>query len=376
MKLNILKIVLFLVFPFVLLSLIFILFIKSPTHTIFPSALYQGYAFADSAEGGKSAINSFSYDKNSLKISYTLRKGSQYPYAGVCIQPLSGYFDETFNNFDRIEIELEAKHSATIQLYFLLFQHGVTYESVPNSYRHVLHYLSLKKGRNTYKIRLNDFRPPDWWYPLVNKSEGELGEPMWDRVHNITISNSLVLPYNLKEEITVYNISLSPSYKSFYLISVIAILVYYISGYFYYVLRKRKPDSFKIIPYKELILPDTSDKTLVVVKNCISENFSDPELNLSYVALKSGKSGRHISEKIKEEYGLSFKQYINEIRMTEARRFLQETDLSVAEIASRVGFGTNTHFNRVFKEKYGCTPIEFRNSCKKNDLQNLHMHKM
>lgn len=56
----------------------------------------------------------------------------------------------------------------------------------------------------------------------------------------------------------------------------------------------------------------------------------------------------------------TFTQYLQHLRINEAQKLLQETDLGVSEIAFRVGFENLSYFNRSFKTITGKTPREFR----------------
>lgn len=57
----------------------------------------------------------------------------------------------------------------------------------------------------------------------------------------------------------------------------------------------------------------------------------------------------------------TFTQYLQQLRISEAQKLLQETDLSITEIAFRVGYENLSYFNRSFKNLSGKTPREFRN---------------
>ncbi len=58
----------------------------------------------------------------------------------------------------------------------------------------------------------------------------------------------------------------------------------------------------------------------------------------------------------------SFSDYVNEIRIANACLLLNDTDLTVREIASDAGFESLTYFNRVFLKKKGLSPVRFRNT--------------
>ena len=52
--------------------------------------------------------------------------------------------------------------------------------------------------------------------------------------------------------------------------------------------------------------------------------------------------------------------YINSVRLNEAKKMLTSTNKSVKDIASLAGYGNNTTFIRVFKKSEGITPSKYR----------------
>lgn len=69
----------------------------------------------------------------------------------------------------------------------------------------------------------------------------------------------------------------------------------------------------------------------------------------------------------KETLGMSFTEYINNIRIDEAKKLIVATDMSFVNIAMEVGFGNVTYFNRVFKNRLGITPSEHRRHYRQSD---------
>ncbi len=63
---------------------------------------------------------------------------------------------------------------------------------------------------------------------------------------------------------------------------------------------------------------------------------------------------------LKQYTGFSFREYINELRMEHAMALLTETSLTVEEIGTRCGFNYPSYFIRIFKEKSGITPANYR----------------
>lgn len=100
----------------------------------------------------------------------------------------------------------------------------------------------------------------------------------------------------------------------------------------------------------------------------IGKGYTDCNLSLSTVALEVAKNEKSISKFLQNEYGLSFKQYLNNIRLEEAKRLIAINELSLKEIAYMVGYGSSNHFTRVFKQYLNTTPTEFRSNLVKESI--------
>lgn len=362
MKRNSILRISWIIFPILIIPVFFYFLQNQSPLILFPNLQYRAHSFSDKAEGGNSEINYFKSDTNQIHISYTIKDQIKYPYAGVCLQPPTGTFLTDFSEFDELQIDLESKHSKNLQIYILTHEAGISRNEVPISYRHLLYYLKLKKGRNRYTIPIRNFETPDWWYPLVKANPHNLGKPDLKKVHNITISNDLDLPDDLMEDIKISEINVTRDYSSIFAIAALLIILYYTSGY---ILLFKNPFNrkIKVVGYKELEILNQNSDLLNKITSTLAHTYSDPELSLSTTASKIGISGRIISETLKKEYNLSFKQYVNLIRLNEGKRLLKETRMPVSEIAYAIGFNNPTHFNRTFKEQFSCSPSEYRKRC-------------
>ncbi len=74
----------------------------------------------------------------------------------------------------------------------------------------------------------------------------------------------------------------------------------------------------------------------------------------------SNYSHSQLGKLMHKHFGISPHEYIEEIKLGEAYRNLILTDLSAEEIAERVGYSSFSHFNKIFKKKYGITPATAR----------------
>ena len=67
-----------------------------------------------------------------------------------------------------------------------------------------------------------------------------------------------------------------------------------------------------------------------------------------------------VVQMFKKQYGESFKDYLNRVRMTKAEELLLNSDLKVRDIAEQVGYSDVDYFINRFILFAGCTPAKFR----------------
>lgn len=85
------------------------------------------------------------------------------------------------------------------------------------------------------------------------------------------------------------------------------------------------------------------------------------EIDFQRMADDIGISYSYARKIIKDETGKSLLDYVNSLRIHEAKRLLRQTILSVNEVASQVGYANTQSLTRFFKKYEGMTPGEFRN---------------
>lgn len=92
----------------------------------------------------------------------------------------------------------------------------------------------------------------------------------------------------------------------------------------------------------------------------MEENISDPELSNSKLAEASGVSEVYFRKLFKESLGMSPRQYILQARVNKAKHMLENGNKSIEEIHIACGYSNIYYFFKVFKEKTGYTPTEYR----------------
>lgn len=84
------------------------------------------------------------------------------------------------------------------------------------------------------------------------------------------------------------------------------------------------------------------------------------ELTLGKVASALGTNKFALSKFFSGIFHTNFNQYLNEIRLNYATSLLENTDRRITDIYLEAGFESQRTFNRVFRQKYGRTPSEYR----------------
>jgi transcriptional regulator GlxA family with amidase domain len=91
----------------------------------------------------------------------------------------------------------------------------------------------------------------------------------------------------------------------------------------------------------------------------IEEHLTE-KIELAEIAEAVGISRTYASAVFKDELGITISEFILNERLLEAKRMLRDTDLSVAAIADRLAFCSQSYFTKNFTEAEGMTPVEYR----------------
>lgn len=110
------------------------------------------------------------------------------------------------------------------------------------------------------------------------------------------------------------------------------------------------------------------DKFKESIFKYILQNYTSHDLSLEVLSQKYDYSVPYLSKLIKEETGMTFTKYIQDLRLSYVKEKLVETDLSIKEIIFQVGYYDISNFSRKFKNITGVTPGQYREINKKNEV--------
>jgi AraC-like DNA-binding protein len=95
--------------------------------------------------------------------------------------------------------------------------------------------------------------------------------------------------------------------------------------------------------------------------------YQDPDLDVDGLADSMGVSSRSLSALINGHYGKNFYEFVNEYRVSEAKRLLEDGDASsmtIQQVFESAGFNSKSTFNTFFKKATGSTPSEYRRAAR------------
>lgn len=143
------------------------------------------------------------------------------------------------------------------------------------------------------------------------------------------------------------------SYSQALMISNIELLLNYCSRYYGRQFITRKSENLDIVAKVENILKDYFES---------EEKRNAGMPSVKYLANKVNLSPGYLSDLLKRETGLNARDHIHYFVTEQAKNILLQTNHSVSEIAYSLGFEYPQYFSRLFKQKTGKTPLEYRSN--------------
>lgn len=107
------------------------------------------------------------------------------------------------------------------------------------------------------------------------------------------------------------------------------------------------------------VLSDT-EKLMEKISRYIAENYGS-ELSLKALGKEFGISESHLSRQFKGITDMGLKDYINHIRILNAEKLLENTTMSITQIAQHCGYSDSNYFSTLFKSFKGMSPSSYRN---------------
>lgn len=102
-------------------------------------------------------------------------------------------------------------------------------------------------------------------------------------------------------------------------------------------------------------------KNVFEFRKLVNRNFKDQH-SVRFYADKLNITAGHLNDIVKQHFGVTAKQFIQNRIFLEAKKMLLYSSMSVSEIAWQLNFQDDSYFVRAFRNKTGCTPFSWKNS--------------
>ncbi|MBE7024980.1 MAG: AraC family transcriptional regulator [Ruminococcaceae bacterium] len=106
--------------------------------------------------------------------------------------------------------------------------------------------------------------------------------------------------------------------------------------------------------------PDAATRQILEIVRFINQNYAE-ELSVEKLAERAFLSRSHFCRQFKKVTGFSPIEYIHSMRLRSAENLLENTELSITEIALQSGFSSSNYFGDLFRRYRGMSPRQWRN---------------
>lgn len=135
----------------------------------------------------------------------------------------------------------------------------------------------------------------------------------------------------------------------------------------------RKNQAHKLIDVSSST--STKHKTIYSICEYISNHYAE-HLTLESLANDFFLSKYYLCRSFKEITGYGINEYIHIHRIKKAKQLLEESSLSVSQIASKLGYDSLTHFEKIFKTYMSISPLKYRKTLNSVTYTNLLNHNL
>jgi len=348
----------------VLGALVLVYYSNVKDFPVFPNPTTFNYNFySDSAAGGSSKILNKVISDSLLQVDFQISNKISTPYAGISMGPKASR-SINIGNYNQLTIKVKGDEINGVGI-ALVTRNSFKAKDQDDQGVLFYHIFKISPGIHTYKISIDKFEVPDWWGENNRMEDASAIKPDLRSLEAINVSSAFTDNTGKIQSIGISSIAFSRN-NTVLVNWIIAfelgwILLAFISFYGFEKTREKKQTitiNYQPIENK----PAESSKSSYIA--FINSHFQNSELTLDLVSHETGVSQRRITNEIQVQFECNFKTYINRLRINESKRLLMESDLNIGEIAFKVGFNNQSHFNRVFKSELQISPTEYRDQHK------------
>jgi AraC-like DNA-binding protein len=284
-----------------------------------------------------------------LQYHYVIREGATYPNAGMIME-----FDSVIDasSFTHVKINFKNPEQKRLHFFYMVksndkvFKFRSEIETEPDMY--------------LYTLPLEQFQIPSWYIKDQKLTNEEIAQAGRAQVFAFSMSHDLRIAFEEEDSVCIESIELYHENGPTYVITLILFGVGSIGLFVFFQFRQKKEIVYTPVTVEEPQEAPAIKSDLDEVVDYIAAHYQDPELSLAGIRKALKIPENKISTLIKEQFNLGYKDYVNGIRIHQAKDLLKSSDEPIGNVAYTCGFGSLTTFNRLFKEATGQTPTDFR----------------
>lgn len=327
----------------------------------------------DAALGGTSTIRILEPGQRSLRFDFRYTGAADYPYvaADMLLEDGQGNaMPADLSRYTTVSFVARCVPANSLLFAMPLFDARVAQPGKFWTYPSPSTYFSCSERGTPVSLDLTRLTIPQWWFDAYKVDPARQSYTL-DQVAKFVFGISHHSPRDVDSHVEISEFTLHGR-DDRYLVALAIVVVAGWGAFAVWFLRAHSRalaasldaqlnSDKSFVAYRELTLEPFKDKEKAAVLQFIGMHFADPDLNMATVTARIGADRKKINEILKTELGLTLTGYVNTLRLTEAARLLKDRHgTPIADIAYAVGFTSISHFNKLFKEEYGCTPGVFR----------------
>jgi AraC-like DNA-binding protein len=342
--------------PIVLAGIILVLNYRAPI-LVDESKGFHLVFFSDSSDNtGDSKIFSQSGSGGSISLEYAVGDTVNYAYVGGGYAAKDSAHCIDLGDYNRLTIAYDPFHTGNFSLELLFFVPGLSSFSKRGTHVYRLSDVTVNHRKNTVSIPLSKFATPTWWL-IENQTNSDDVPQSLRQLSGVFCANHPLTPRRVKQQLAIRSFVFTRNLSMLFIECIAGCAVCYLIIFIVVILRKPKRI---FVPYERIPLANNLDTDANLLETYLASHYHEADLSLDRVERGIGLTAIKIRALLSETHRTSFKQFVLDLRMNEARRLIRETDRQIVEIALAVGYPHVSTFNHLFKDATGMSPLEFR----------------
>lgn len=269
--------------------------------------------------------------------------------------------DINLKRYSDLQIKTDPEDNSDFEVVLYLNVPGFSDPKDLTTYRPYAFKCRADSTRFSFDLPLKDFATPLSWFISHNISEYDLPESDWSSMSHLAIRNfGGAVDSNEKCLAITSARFVSDPVQSALMAGATTFIGSLALSFFLKGIRKKRKTPFEKGDFSYSIC--SVDKNRLITY--IHKNYNNPLFTLNLIEQELGLNHYVVNSIIRKEFDIGYKQYLNRIRMDEAKRLLTVTDKPIATIGEKVGYLYSNSFSRTFRSVVGVTPNEYRKNAK------------